>query len=432
MNWSRRQVISVMAGSVAFSLSSARPHRGFIARIDVADYDYAVVPRGHGLRIALGKRYRARYPSRDQNMQLMAFFGKKGGLLVRTLDSTAGVTDWKISPSRILTIQGFGEESQVLAEPVGTDLSEIAQIYREWAESQFWTKDSVEPFQDYRVFAVASQASEKSFDRGLFEFLEKVPGPKACWLTQWRKDRFDRGFPNYVSRARVNWEKIFDRLENYQCDPYPYVNASLVDIDRKGGGMSERLLLRDANGELVPYSKRKKHLNFCCPEAGDWRATVTGALDELSQTAGRPIEGVYYDVLTATNPRICYASDHDHEPGDPYSWQRGTAQLLTQTDRAIMAEACAEIYINLVGASLMHRYTDSDDAVPLWSAVYGDFDKSFGWDMRRIERIEEVEKQVKKAKRFGVRACGSPWMTERIQKLLLSEPSSDVWGALGA
>lgn len=141
----------------------------------------------------------------------------------------------------------------------------------------------------------------------------------------------------------------------------------------------------------------------------------------LVDSDGRMCQGIYLDVIGATKPHICFSLLHDHAPGDPLAWQLGTRRLLRDTPGIVMAEAVAEIYLDLVNLSLMHLYAERTDTVPLWDFVYGFMRRSVGWAIPKTADASQIEAEIVRAKSYGARCSGSPWMSSVIQEKIMQD-----------
>lgn len=86
-----------------------------------------------------------------------------------------------------------------------------------------------------------------------------------------------------------------------------------------------------------------------------------------------------------------------------------------------MAEAVAEIYLDLVNLSLMHLYAERTDTVPLWDFVYGFMRRSVGWAIPKTADASQIEAEIVRAKSYGARCSGSPWMSSVIQEKIMQD-----------
>lgn len=393
--------------------------------IDVSRYTHALVPRGHGEIIALGKRYSARYPSRYQSMQFMAFFGDRDGLYVQSHDTTGYITDWDITADRSLTIRFYGPETDVTTAKIGTDWQAAADLYKKWALKQQWARRK-QPTSapSMSIICMAASRNLAHMRKHVPEFVQYFEGPRASWITQWRSHPFDVMYPDYSPSDKTQFRRLLAELHAINTSPLPYVNGLLVDDRIETFNSLTPYLLVNSSGKNEIYSNRLSHLKYMCPTAAGWQAMLSnirrGLLDE-NNTMSR---GVYLDLLAAAPPSICYATNHDHLAADPLVWSASIRAILKDTPGLVMVEGNAEVYIDCVDIFLMHYGTEKPDStiVPLWNSVYGDVTTFAGWRIAP-ESPAAIQRSINRAISYGTGFFGSPWMEADTEIVLLNEPN---------
>lgn len=422
-----------MAGSLfsdsfaSFGMKERLTQREF----DISAYDSILLPREHGqLTRALSPIYR-RYPSRDHCMQMAAFFNAKKGLLVYSKDPDGRVSDWEIHPRRKLKLTFFGDAPAVEAIEIPPSIDAAAAVYRSWAAGQAWAKETKDRGEPFSWCVVASSPDSEGQSRYLESVYEVFPQPLGVWFTQYRQHAFDTMYPDYRAADSKGFQRLLSRARALGAVAMPYLNGLLWD-ERLGPfrRMGERVAIRDRFGQLVSYNDSLRTLRYACPAAREWRETILEARRGFSDASSLRTGGVYVDMVLAAPPVICWSDEHDHAPGDPGAWQRGVGDLLSQMDGVVMAEGCAEVYLAKTSSVLMHLYSQSGDAVPLWHKVYGAGPVSLGWSLPRDVSATRLQQEIAKARSFGVAALGSPWMTRvpeqklmttQVRQLLLNE-----------
>lgn len=387
--------------------------------INIKGYNRALLPCGHGQLIELNRPIIRRYPSRDHCMQMMAFFSNSSGLLIQTKDSVGYLSDWQIIPGDKLRIHFYGPEPEIETRLVSPTIEAAAEHYRNWAVQQTWSKKR-QAGKEPSIIAVAPDKNCRQQLRSIRRLYEEFPSPIGAWLTQWRRYEFDSMYPDYEANDPAGFATLLSELKSLGCIAYPYINALLWDDRLKSFSWGSSVAVRDKEGKVIQYNKKLSHLKYACPGSKIWRDVISQARNSLLDSEGIISSGVYLDMLVAAGPFLCFATDHDHEPGDPLAWQRGVREILASTGGMVMSEGNAEIYIDKVDALLMHLYTERADTVPLWNFVYGDLTTSVGWQMPNSPTPEQLETELARAKRFGVSCNGSPWMTHKIQEALMT------------
>lgn len=398
--------------------------------IDIKKYLSVAVPRGHGQIISLDKYYRARYPSRDQSMQFMLFINEKEGLYVQTTNQTGSIIDWEIFPKERLLIRIYGNTCSIIKKKISSDFREAAAIYREWALNQYWAIKKPSVIDDVSIIAMEVRPGDSLDSKSIFKFVKNFKKPTGCWITQWRKYNFDTQYPNYEPANREIFTKFLAGLNSMGTYAIPYVNALLWDKNCVYPKIDNNLLVVDSKNSYVSYNREMPYLKYACPSMGEWKSIILGARNSIKDTSNKLSAGVYYDMLAAAEPIICFAKNHNHSVGDPFSWIEGIRRILAETNGIILTEGNAEIYIDLSDAFLMHLYTDKENIIPLWNEVYGSIVRSVGWYIQDDKKNEidpnKMLNRIQKAKYFGAHCYGSPYMFGEIQDQILKKEYSIV------
>lgn len=392
---------------------------------DISSYQKALLPREHGQLLQLNQTLIRRYPSREQCMQMAAFFNSSEGLLVIANDPSAGVADWEIRPGTKLRIHFYGSVPEVKTYRIKPTLEAAAAIYREWALNQSWVRQRKRNSRRLDFIVVASNSSLTLEKQHIQNVQRSIGGSVAVWFTQWRRHAFDRMYPDYVPREPAQFANLLASLASSDILALPYVNSMLWDEQFTGfQSTGQKIAVRSVEKESVPYNKQMEFLRYACPHSTVWQKRVVDARNGILDANGKSCSGIYLDMLAAAAPILCYDNLHGHQQGDAYAWQRGLRALLQQTKGSIMVEGCAEIYLDLVDYLLMHLYTAQADQVPLWNAVYGDLVQPVGWNIPAGISPPAMNTLIQRANTFGVGARATPWMT--------SEPEVNLFNRIYA
>lgn len=398
--------ISESVGSEAQNVSSSVRH------FDIGGYDLALLPREHGQLTGSSRPIIRRYPSRDHSMQMAAFFRKDRGLLIYTKDGDAGVSDWDVRLGDKLSIRFYGPVPDIAVVEIEPTIDAAAIEYRSWALQQTWVRSRRRSKTALGFISVASNPDVMGQRRYLEWLFSRVPQSVGVWFTQWRRFPFDQMYPNYSPGNEIGFGRLqtFVRKSGGVC--LPYFNGLLWD-DRLADfrNLGDQVGVRDASVNLVGYNTTLPNLKFACPDAQQWVSTIVQAFLNVKDSDGEPPRGIYLDMLLAAQPIVCWSSDHGHEPGDVASWVRGVRRLLGAIDSTVMVEGCAEPYLDLIDYPLMHLYNQRDDAVALWSRVYGDVVQPVGWTLPDRPSASDVKNALANCQRYGVTTAASPWMT---------------------
>lgn len=415
--------IAVLSGSGKLS---AQPTKGSATRtFDVTKYTHMLVPRGHGEILPIREGYRGRYPSRNHSMQLIVFMDDQEALYIQTKDPDAHITDWTVTKSGRLTVTFWGPEVEIVAQRIKPRLEQIADVYRTWALRQFWARKKNSVTDEVSYIAMASSNRMADMRRLTPTFIEQFSAPTACWITQWRRYPFDKMYPDYKAGNDHDMKGFLTDLRDLDSIPLPYVNGCLVDEELINES-NRKFMIQDQVGNTPFYNAEKQYLRYACPGTEYWQNEILVARSSILDKDDRISEGVYYDMIAATDPKLCYAKGHNHAPGDSLIWQRSFREILRKTPGVIMTEGNAEVYLDLVDVLLMHFQTEKESTVPLWTHVYGDLCNVGGWNLAPGLGSSGFRKEISKIKSYGASYLGSPWMKSARQNEYLANIEKPV------
>lgn len=395
-------------------------HSKFVRTIDISKYRMALLPREHGQLTHSDKTILRRYPSREHCMQMAAFLNDHEALVVIGNDPKAGISDWEIKVGRTLRIFYYDTAPEVLIIKTKPTLEAVASAYKEWSVNQFWVKNRIRNTKPLNFISVASSSSMEVERAHLDNVLDSVAGNIGIWFTQWRKYDFDRMYPDYTPKQPRQFSELVNELRNTnRVTTLPYINGLLWDKNNTKYKLGKKVSITDSDNDFVRYNRDLDFLYFACPSSTDWQYTIRDARNSVLDSRNRPSNGVYLDMLAASAPLLCWSTQHDHTPGDPYSWKDGIRTMLKQISGSIMIEGCAEVYNDLIDYPLMHLYTDQKDSIELWSLVYGDRLQSVGWKLTNDVTAKSFLKVNETVDAHHVKSLGSPWMTTTPESELL-------------
>lgn len=361
-------------------------------------------------------------------MQMAAFFNDRQGVVIIANDPTAAIADWYITPGGKLVLKQFSESAKPFAVKIAPTLNAAAAAYREWAKNQFWSQRATTTKNKLDFMIVASSSSTAVESAHINDIRQYIKGPLGVWFTQWRRHPFDRNYPDYIAKQPREFAELLSVLKQQKCLSLPYMNSLLWDDQLDNfRSRGSRAAVRNTDNATQNYNQQLQSLIYACPGASEWRSALLAARNAILDADGERSNGIYLDMLAAAPPQLCWSDQHGHAPGDPLVWQNGLRELLRQVSGRVMVEGCAEIYMDLTDYFLMHLYTDQEDAVPLWYAVYGDAIQTMGWKLKAGITQPEFFSALSRASDFGVRAMASPWMTtepeaQLLRRRLLSPP----------
>ena len=419
-----KRVLAAPFITSGLSAYSQLAHSNSVRTFDVSKYDQILVPKGHGEILSMRDGHHERYPSRNQSMQFIAFFNSHQGLYIQTNDPDAHITDWIVKNGQ-LRIIFYGPEVEVLVKTIEPKLEHAASIYKDWARRQFWAKKKESVMDDVSFIATAPSSKIENMRKTIPRVIKRFSGGTACFIKKWRRHPFDKMFPDYMPGYPLEMRLFLTELHARDCVPLPYINGCLVDEAMINKDIRNSLII-DSDGNNPFYTNKKSYLKYACPSTTYWMNMILAARKSLVDACGSLSTGIYYDMIAASSPHICYSTKHNHEPGDARAWQSSFRSLLADTPGVIMIEGCAEVYMDLIDVFLMHFHTERNNIVPLWKHVYGDITNAAGWNPKPGGTPDDLSKAVAKANKFGVGYYSSPWNQAIVQVDFMKWGKEDI------
>jgi Domain of unknown function (DUF6259) len=369
------------------------------------------------------KRYNL-YPSSGMQMQFNAVYGEKGNGLYLAAHDPGGNMKWfnldsdMANRTILFKVTHFPDDEWypdrrfVMDYPVVMrffegDWYDAARLYRQWAIKQPWCrlgpvairKDVPEWVKrgyialknDYNAFnrklsnnRLNSERTAKAFDTGLI----------GIWYQWWKGQ--SENVPGDTKKISASWGRIFEATDG--------LKEAVADIQKHGGRLfgyynircydllegkadedlklAEPSMARALDGSIQYYSQ-KLNVREMCFGSEWWQDRVTKMAEYIVGDIG--FNGVYLDSF-GRNGRMCYDVSHGHSHGGSKHFLVGEHRLGERVrkaikkinpDAAISTEASVEYFIDVADLKLFH-YNVIPDAIPLWTAVYHDFQVCYG------------------------------------------------------
>ena len=379
-----------------------------------------------------GTRYGNFYPD-GAHMQFCFLYGEdRPGLFIMTPDAEGYCKEFRFTArpkERALVFQMYQYPRQkaisrrfVSAYPVETaimdgDWYDAAKRYRRWAIRQLWcakgtlarrtdlpawateidlaTRPITLPRRDYVHRAVGAARIEpiRKNSRFLHDLLPvstlavwycyhfpyenlKSVGQKAQWMCA-----FNGWFDSPPIDGVKETIAEFSRLKFHHIG---YLNSRIYDqsLDPDYPEMKaiQPAVMRDIDGKFQLYGRL---LYDVCRHDPRWQDHLLNLIRR--DTIALNFEGMYMDSF-GRGQHFCYAEDHGHLPGDAcasVAGQRAMAQKIREEMRQVRpgfvlsSEASTEQFVDLIDFKL-HHYNLHQDGVPLWTAVYHDYQLVYG------------------------------------------------------
>ncbi|MBE6378096.1 MAG: carbohydrate-binding protein [Lentisphaerae bacterium] len=336
------------------------------------------------------------YPSVHCAMQFVSYFDElKNGIYAAFEATDAGVKtlsingrrnilEYKWSSPVALPVKGYGGNSfksagNAVIETYRGGWFEGGQLYKKfieakapWAVRELPRKDTPAWYRDNCLW----MASSSEHAPGMIYLREYFDIPYTSWHCQWYNvdKSADANF-----RIRERDKKMIARLLKNGIYIHPYLNGRVFGIaavegdyiDRTGSKNFLENSVVQANGERY-YENYGGKYGVMCPGTVYWQERL---LDMAKEVSDLGMNGCYYDQLPCSSPRVCYAKNHGHSPGDPTAWANGYWKMLKELRRrhprlGLDGEDNSEVYANTLDGFMTWRSSEPGH-IPLFHSIYG-------------------------------------------------------------
>jgi len=222
-------------------------------------------------------------------------------------------------------------EAYAVLRPYHGDWYECGQIYKEFlsAKAAWWIPEI--PRQDTPKWFMNNALWIGSFDpdenglpiegfRYLNEYFTFPPTHTVGFLGAcngpWRFG------PDYCVRGGIHLPETLEQAHAMGNHVFPYYNSRLwycgdtADQENKWTerGKASAVYYRDGNVATENYGTPHAVM---CPATTVWQEHLKKQIKKIAESG---LDGIYHDQLPCAEARLCFATDHQHLPGDPHQW----------------------------------------------------------------------------------------------------------------
>jgi len=374
------------------------------------------------------------YPGHNMSMQYFAWWGENGGIYLGVHDPDACMKTFTVrageNEGRIrigFPAIGAGEPSNSFApggyirwEAIAGDWYDATMLYagfvhtsarwlpvkgrpdtpQQFKEIPYWICDYIpnsEKQMEARPMTLATVSERYGKDYWVdaaIALKKRLGTPVAYHVYNWHEIPFNINYPHFTP-ARETAKQGFDRLKEAGLYIFPYINAVSWEMDDADEGFSENfantgihgaVLAKAGNPLYVPYPQKKAsgqdtRLAPICPSFLRWHQIMEDVTREMEATL--PIDGIYFDQVSAVPPAPCRNPEHSHRPGGGSYWSDGYNRMMEKisaakpADKFYFSESNAEAYAGSFDGFLTWVWTMGDD-VPAFPAVYAGYVQMLG------------------------------------------------------
>lgn len=336
------------------------------------------------------------YPSTHCAMQFIGYFDElkngiyagfeavDGGVKTASVNGRNHVLEYKWLSPVALPVKGYGgngykSAGKAVIQSYRGSWFEAGQIYKKfveakapWAVKELPRKDTPKWYQDNCLWLVSSSEHTP----GMIYLREYFDIPYASWHCMWYNVLKN---PNADWTIRQRDKEPIKKLLASGIYIHPYLNGRVFGIvaDRKDyidRTKSPEFLKNSvihSNGDRY-YENYGGVYGVMCNATSYWQDRL---LDMAKVVSDLGMNGCYYDQLPCSSPRVCYAKDHGHAPGDPAAWANGYWKMLRELRRrhpqlGLDGEDNSEVYVNTLDGFMTWRSGEVGH-VPLFHSIYG-------------------------------------------------------------
>jgi hypothetical protein len=320
----------------------------------------------------------------------MIFFGDTGFIYI-VKDPHPELQQWRVRPNLdTLEITFLGDKVPYVDIYKIDSWQHGAALYQDWVREQGWWRSAKRFPRNYMQSGTQNVwwAVENAFNI----MNERIPNA-GVWMTQYRTDPFGVGFPDHTPKD--GFMDMWQRIEAQGAGVYPYLNGVSWDVNRDDYDPSRMLMLK--NGDISEHSPAPHLKNMCSGLEANKQMLV-----DIRESFGT--KGVYLDAIGQV-PEVCYATNHDHEPGDTRQIIDNTNDLLSRMTGEVFSETFSEQTLGLSNAYLSLSRTGigfRNDNIPLLPTIFGEIADYMGWQFGDTTSVEQMYEIYSKARGYAL------------------------------
>lgn len=361
--------------------------------------------------------YNANYPSGRGAMQCGAYYDKYGGLYFACEDATVypKTMFFQASEDGIEATYSHSPANKMVCNVRGKAVIEYFQgnwydaglIYRNFLHSAPWwipelpRQDTPEWFRNNSVVFMTWSADIQRIKR-LRKYLEM---PFLLHWYSWH-GLHDRDYPHFASSPEIYRKN--KTLREMGIRTMAYTNARLFEekdcrnIDRDFSRIGSRIAVLNSNGKIYRENYGTPFA-VMCPAAPEWQDIMQKYTQRL---LAHHFDGIYYDQIGASSPKICFSEQHGHKAGDMDHWYKyGYALSLEKIrswskknypDTIFTTEDNSEVYNRFMDGVLPWRWIHQGQ-VPFFTLCYSGQVQYIGLSYHFGGKIDQTSKYAKAA-----------------------------------
>ena len=374
------------------------------------------------------------YPDHIASMQYFAYWGEKSGLYLGVHDPNAFMKTFDVAVERgegriraafpAIDVgarkNSFRLAGETRWQAFDGDWFDATAIYKgfvlsrakwlpekgrpdtpsQFKEIAFWICDYIpnsEKQLDARPMTLATVSEKFGKDYWVdaaIELKKRLDAPVGYQVYNWHEIPFNINYPHFLP-ARQEFLDGLSKLKDAGIYVFPYINAVSWEMDDADEGYAENFAEVGIHGAAlnadgaprfyvypqIKASGEKTRLAPICPGFMRWREIIEEVARGIEKVA--PVDGIYFDQISAVAPVPCRSREHGHLPGGGSYWSDGYRQMMKKitADRPensfYYSESNAEAYADAFDGFLTWIWTRGD-LVPAFPAIYSGYFQTLG------------------------------------------------------
>ena len=406
-----------------------------------ADYFDMFLPIASGLVVSDAGRkdysYQNPYPQHEACMQYFAVYGKQNGIYLGIEDGRAAVKYFDVTTAQNqahIKVIFYGIDGSLPANSftvygcsrwqfITGDWYDATLLYRDFVKNEanwlpeidlngrpdtpkrfkevpFWVSDYIpnSPSQgDNKPLNLSAGSDKYNKDYwvdAVIELQKELDVPIAYHVYNWHQIPFNIEYPHFMP-AKQEFIDGAERLRKHPIYILPYINAVSWEmhdgemghaINFDNTGIHGAVIKNDNTIKIVNYpqttqSGHNSQLIPMCPSFPEWHKLMNDLTRQMEDRL--PIDGIYYDQVSATAAVPCYNKEHRHTMGGGSYWVEGYRMMMSKinaqkpADSFYFSECNSEPFTKSFDGFLTWTWVQNGQ-VPAFSAIYAGYIEMLG------------------------------------------------------
>ena len=272
---------------------------------------------------------------------------------------------------------------------------------RKFKELPFWVCDYIpnSPEQlDNKPLSIS--AGSDSYEAGywykaVMKLQRELGTPIGYHTYNWHKIAFNVDYPHFLP-AKEEYKMGLSEMRKQDIYVAPYINAlswetrdnfsEKFSVTFENTGKPWAVKLEDGSIRVETYPQthgdgKSVLLAGMCPSCKGWHKIIRDVTAGIEKEL--PVDGIYFDQVSATSGRACYDESHNHRIGGGRFWRDGYKEMMTEIAKTkpkesfYFSEDNTEEFMDMFDGFLTWQWV-MNEGVPAFPAVYAGYVQMLG------------------------------------------------------